>query len=248
LQGAENALVSCAANDQHLYSNHLDSCPWCARTVRLKGRDPFPSRLVVQRRQHLQPTTPLQTPLVPSGAPPPPRPVPAAAAPSRRPSRLSSALTGTLWGVVSGAFLGGLVHVTLAPRIAQDPLPLILLGALWQVGWGVVWGAVWGTMWGACRLPTTSGISRRLRGMITGAMLGACLGIITSAMVDGTPGGLVDTSPHPFLESLLNMPWHATLPMLQDLCLDCIRRLRLHAIPGTVVGTILGIIWGACGR
>ena len=269
LQEAENALVSCSVNDQHLYSNHLGSCPWCARTVRLKGRDPFPSRPAVQRRQHLQSTTSPQTPLAPSGAPtappspprpmsmagqstttpPSPRPMPAAASPaSRRPSRLSSALTGTLWGTVSGALLGALIHVALDPSIAQDPIPLILLGALWRVGWGAVWGAVWGTMWGACRLPTTSGISGRFRDIITGAILGACLGIMTSAMVDGTPGSLMDTSWNTFLEALLNVQWHAILPMAQDILLECIRRVRLHAIPGTVVGTILGIIWGACGR
>jgi hypothetical protein len=79
-------------------------------------------------------------------------------------------------------------------------------------------------------------------------MLGACLGIMTSAMVDATPGGLVDTSQNTFLEALLNVQWHAILPMVQDILLECIRRVRLHAIPGTVVGTILGIIWGACGR
>jgi hypothetical protein len=79
-------------------------------------------------------------------------------------------------------------------------------------------------------------------------MLGACLGIITSAMVDGTPGGLMHRSWNTFLEALLKVQWHAILPMVQDILLECIRRVRLHAIPGTVVGTMLGIIWGACGR
>ena len=84
--------------------------------------------------------------------------------------------------------------------------------------------------------------------MITGAILGACLGIMTSAMVDGTPGGLIDPSWNTFLEVLLNEQWHAILPMVQDILLEYIMRVPLHAIPGTVVGTILGIIWGACGR
>jgi hypothetical protein len=39
---AEDALVTCAKNTQHRYGNHLDACPWCARTELLGGRDPFP--------------------------------------------------------------------------------------------------------------------------------------------------------------------------------------------------------------
>ena len=39
---AEDALVTCARNPQHRYGDHLDACPWCARTDLLGGRDPFP--------------------------------------------------------------------------------------------------------------------------------------------------------------------------------------------------------------
>jgi hypothetical protein len=114
-----------------------------ARTMRLKGRDPFPSRPAVQRRQHLHPTTTPQTPRSSPGAPtappspprltpmagqfpttpPPPRPMPVGASPSSKPSRLSSTLTGTLWGAVCGALLGALAYVTLTPGIAQDAIP-----------------------------------------------------------------------------------------------------------------------------
>lgn len=55
LKEAENALVTCSVNNQHRYGNHLNICPWCERTVRLGGRDPFPSWQAVQKRQHLQP-------------------------------------------------------------------------------------------------------------------------------------------------------------------------------------------------
>ncbi len=55
LKEAENALVTCSVNNQHRYGNHLNVCPWCERTVRLGGRDPFPSWQAVQKRQHLQP-------------------------------------------------------------------------------------------------------------------------------------------------------------------------------------------------
>ncbi len=40
---ADQDLISCAVNSQHLYGAHLTSCPWCARRDRLGGRDPFPS-------------------------------------------------------------------------------------------------------------------------------------------------------------------------------------------------------------
>jgi WD40 repeat protein len=61
LNEAENALVTCSANDQHRYSNHLSACPWCERTARLVGRDPFPSRQAVQRGQHLRSAARAQT-------------------------------------------------------------------------------------------------------------------------------------------------------------------------------------------
>ncbi|MGD1808987.1 protein kinase domain-containing protein [Dapis sp. BLCC M126] len=55
LRESENSLVTCQKNHQHLYGNHLKSCPWCERTKLLKGRDPFPSREAVRNKQHLQP-------------------------------------------------------------------------------------------------------------------------------------------------------------------------------------------------
>lgn len=63
LKEAESALVTCAANNQHRYSNHLKTCPWCDRTVRLGGRDPFPSSQAVRERKHLQPLPPKRTPV-----------------------------------------------------------------------------------------------------------------------------------------------------------------------------------------
>ncbi|MBW3622801.1 MAG: hypothetical protein KY468_05255 [Armatimonadetes bacterium] len=45
LAEAEAALVPCNANPHHQYGRHLRSCPWCARTLLLGGRDPFPATL-----------------------------------------------------------------------------------------------------------------------------------------------------------------------------------------------------------
>ncbi|MBD2448980.1 tetratricopeptide repeat protein [Nostoc sp. FACHB-152] len=55
LAEVEDALITCTANPQHLYSNHLHSCPWCERSRRLGGRDPFPSQRAIEKKEHLQP-------------------------------------------------------------------------------------------------------------------------------------------------------------------------------------------------
>jgi hypothetical protein len=55
LKEAEETLRTCARNSQHRYGNHLSNCPWCERTLRLGGRDPFPSPEAVKLRQHLKP-------------------------------------------------------------------------------------------------------------------------------------------------------------------------------------------------
>ncbi|MBG1260882.1 tetratricopeptide repeat protein [Nostoc commune] len=52
---AEDSLITCTTNPQHRYNNHIRSCPWCERTVRLGGRDPFPSHRAIEAREHLQP-------------------------------------------------------------------------------------------------------------------------------------------------------------------------------------------------
>ncbi|WP_427162658.1 tetratricopeptide repeat protein [Aliinostoc sp. HNIBRCY26] len=57
LAEAEDSLTVCSANHQHRYSNHLHSCPWCERAVRLGGRDPFPSVQAIERKEHLRPRT-----------------------------------------------------------------------------------------------------------------------------------------------------------------------------------------------
>jgi DNA-binding helix-hairpin-helix protein with protein kinase domain len=51
----ENDLITCTVNPQHRYSSHLHKCPWCERTLRLGGRDPFPSQQAIESKQHLQP-------------------------------------------------------------------------------------------------------------------------------------------------------------------------------------------------
>lgn len=42
LKEASSELQVCSQNRQHKYGSHLRHCPWCERTERLGGRDPFP--------------------------------------------------------------------------------------------------------------------------------------------------------------------------------------------------------------
>jgi DNA-binding helix-hairpin-helix protein with protein kinase domain len=53
LEQVEGELATCAENEQHRYSAHLTSCPWCERQRLLRGLDPFPSRQAVHLGQHL---------------------------------------------------------------------------------------------------------------------------------------------------------------------------------------------------
>ena len=46
MEEAEAVLVVCSTNAQHRYGKHLTACPWCERTERQNGVDPFPARQV----------------------------------------------------------------------------------------------------------------------------------------------------------------------------------------------------------
>ena len=50
LDDAEHHLVTCDRNTQHRYDDGLDRCPWCVRTQKLGGRDPFPQKLADAQR------------------------------------------------------------------------------------------------------------------------------------------------------------------------------------------------------
>ncbi len=69
---AENSLLTCAKNPQHRYGNHLATCPWCERTQRLAGRDPFPSVQAVRQGKHTTRLKRQATPVPESSAPPTP--------------------------------------------------------------------------------------------------------------------------------------------------------------------------------
>jgi len=55
LDTAEENLTECTINPQHHYRLGIGTCPWCERTAKFNGWDPFPSREVVARGEHLPP-------------------------------------------------------------------------------------------------------------------------------------------------------------------------------------------------
>lgn len=84
---AEIELVACKRNEQHRYGRHLSSCPWCERTARMGGLDPFPTAEAVQNKSHQAPSQVVQKALPTAGAvrakPAPPSPPPRAPKPKR---------------------------------------------------------------------------------------------------------------------------------------------------------------------
>lgn len=270
LREAERRLIACGTNDQHLYGEHCLSCPWCERAEQLGGRDPFPSRQAVQRRHHLRVAPAAPTPLPSAQTPrvthsssplyppaPPTRPMPASASPRPTPpaplssplsSRVRSVLTGAFWGAISGALVRVLVQVALAPSPTLQAVP----GVLWALGWGARWSVVWGTVWGACRSPASPvarGGPSPLGRILTGAIMGGGLGIGVSILVGMTPIGLSDVPQGAIVATLINADWSAPLQLFrQGVRLAWHAGVQEYAIPGAIVGVLLGSVWGACRR
>lgn len=169
LEEAEAALVSCWVNDRHVYSGHLEECPWCARIRLLGGPDPFPSAASVREGTHLEPAAappkmPGQPrPVAEAGSPalpPPPFPgkmpfsaeSPAAAARAKRFAGFAGPRNGLAWaGLAAGA----------AAWIAVLPAPglVFLLGAAGLIL--SIFGEVRSHRWrldGKGRIPARAGI------------------------------------------------------------------------------------------
>jgi serine/threonine protein kinase len=265
LHEAEQALTSCSANEQHVYSNHLDTCPWCARTTQLGGRDPFPSRQAVQQQQPLPPPLPRQssprisgtsTAVPASSRQPHPQPSltvapashPTMATPSllsqTRPSWLWSICTGMFWGAIAGVLMSVIVYVMMHRPPALNALPAVLVEAGLHTGWSVGWGIVWGGLWGLWRRPALATRIPRFKSMLTGAVCGAVLGIVASTLLGLTPGLTAPFPQDAFLLWLKNATWNPPLPAMQDILRQGLLSLRLHAVPGAIVGTGLGTLWG----
>ena len=109
LDKAEALLVTCSVNHQHVYGDHLASCPWCERKKLLQGRDPFPSAADVKTGRHLnRPHSPPKPPTS-KGASPTPTPIkhppvwPSTPSKRRGQNPLSRATGCLVWFLVIGA-------------------------------------------------------------------------------------------------------------------------------------------------
>ena len=237
LHEAEQSLIVCAANEQHLYSRHLHTCPWCRRGQGLGGRDPFPARQAVRQRHQHHPPVALPSPLRTSGSPTAvsfPRPAP--------PWRLRSVLRGAFWGTVAAVLVHLLVSVILHRPLMPETL-LMILGEAWQkAGGSAMWGALWGALWEIGRRSWLSGSPAWSRS--TGALLGAMMGMLTSTLLGMTPGSTTSISPSAWLAMLHSVPWHAPLPLLREMLRAFVASMYLHALPGASVGIALGLVWG----
>jgi DNA-binding helix-hairpin-helix protein with protein kinase domain len=107
LDKAEAQLATCSVNRQHVYSNHLASCPWCERKRLLRGRDPFPSDVDVKAGRHLNAPPPKPATLKgPSPTPTPVKPPPVwPSTPSKRSGQNPVSRTAgcLIWFLVIGA-------------------------------------------------------------------------------------------------------------------------------------------------
>jgi hypothetical protein len=74
------------------------------------------------------------------------------------------------------------------------------------------------------------------------------LGMLTSTLLGGTPGYTRSMPQNTLLELLRSAAWHAPLSLMREIGRALVASMQLHALPGAIVGSILGIVWGAWRR
>ncbi len=121
LEEAVGAMAQCSSNGQHYYGPHLRSCPWCARTRQMAGRDPFPSVQAVRQGVHLQAPPPPRaaTPRPAVTAPPPPYQPPVATRTKRRGFAVAAAFAALAAAVAMG--VAGCTQHAPSPVAATAP-------------------------------------------------------------------------------------------------------------------------------
>ena len=134
LTEAEQALVSCQHNPRHRYGGHLTRCPWCERTQKLGGRDPFPAPNTIvpplpKRRSRPKPKPPqrVDQPIYQA----PPRTFARPHKPFRRSSRPWQVMVGgTLSLLVS---YGGYQHWQIEQQRQMTVQEIVQLQGVWEI-------------------------------------------------------------------------------------------------------------------
>jgi len=259
LKEAEANLMTCSQQPEHRYGNHLDSCPWCDRTEKLGGRDPFPSRIAVQQKQHLQPLKRKRkrllnqkpTPVNSRFLFPPANPAPATVSTRKKtlvlPQTPNLNLQTFLGNLFQGVILGGLWGSSVLSAI------IALIFAFVEGKEAILGGLMVGAMWGAfiggvisIYLPPPGGINRAVA-----LILGGWSGIFVAAVIAGLIFGIMEQEPligqaliwGGLMGVIWGSIWHLFKPPLS---LPNIGRLwgRRGAFVGGVWGSYLGTLGG----
>lgn len=182
LKEAEEELAICSKNPQHRYGKHLNSCPWCDRTKKLKGRDPFPSREAVRNKQHLQPVAQLQKrKLSPQQQP---KTTPKKPEPRTKPVRIAHKM---------GQYQPLLTPIT--PRSSAPPPMRIPVSGGGRGIPGIVGDAVSGAIWGVLLAAGVMGVvfgtyedgGALIGAIVMGLFWGAFFGKSWEYLMPGTP-------------------------------------------------------------
>ncbi|MBE9144659.1 DNA-binding protein [Planktothrix mougeotii] len=258
LKEAEANLITCSQQLEHRYGNHLKDCPWCDRTEKLGGRDPFPSRQAVTQKQHLQPLKrkrkrvlntkpapvqrPLFSPINRSSVPSP------TAKKSLVLSQIPHLHLQNLFGsLLAGIVLGGLWGTSILSAI------IALIFAFVDGKQGILGGLIVGAMWGSflgvvisVYLPPPGGINRGIA-----LILGGWSGIFIAAVIAGLIFGVMEQEPligkTLMWGAVMGMVWGAIWHLFKPpLSLPNIGRLwgRRGAFVGGVWGSYLGTLGG----
>ncbi|MGB3535030.1 MAG: DNA-binding protein [Microcoleaceae cyanobacterium] len=225
LKEAEAALVTCAKYSQHRYGNHLNSCPWCDRTIKLGGRDPFPSREAVSQGEHLQPLKrKKRRRLAPASTFSPNRglarrPATVYRQPPKPPRRKVYTQSQPLPGLPKNIQLG-----------------------LWHWTKGIVLGGVWGVVCTSAIIAMIFGIFLGSSGILGGMFVGLIWG--------GFFGGIFNLfiPPHRKLAQLMSLLWGAVCGGFLAAAIAGILYGLLANVEaigqGIIVGGLLGGLWG----
>ncbi|NEO51972.1 MAG: DNA-binding protein [Okeania sp. SIO3B5] len=271
LREAEKNLMVCKKNHQHRYGNHLKSCPWCDRTKKLKGRDPFPSEEAVRNKKHLQPAQTKQQKLFSLGPQKtttpkklaPPKPIIINRKMGQYQPLLTPILTKTkppslpiiplpgggngITGIAQDAMWGSLWGVLCAAAVAGIVLGIIK-GSLAVFG-GTIVGMLWGSFFAlAWQYIIPVGMSGGSLGL-TGAFWGGFIAVAISGSVYGI-GNRMESFGQAvlfggFLGTIWGVFWSAFKPPLTLPGPGRVwgrRGLFLGAIWGAFLGTVIGAI------
>ncbi|MCG5057629.1 MAG: DNA-binding protein [Limnoraphis sp. WC205] len=261
---AEENLVTCDKYSQHRYDRHLSSCPWCERTSKLGGRDPFPSREDVQQGLHLKPLKPKRKrrspgrSLMPTPSPIQPpatvRQAVSAPASSYRPRQqtrsrgLSPQIQSLILNLMQGAIIGGIWGIACSSAIMA-----IVFGFFRGTG-GILGGMFVGTIWGAffgvsisMFLPPPRGLNR-WKAFIVGSFCGAMIAAAISGILFGALTGEIVVGQTLLWGAFLGLIWGAIWSVFKPpLSLPTPGGVRgwVGALSGSVWGALLGSLTGA---